>query len=103
MTTASDDSIRTERTWADLAPQDLALGELEANVLSEPTLQALEERWCAKEVWERHWRPVAERLAGMGRRIGPPDLQEPTAFDVVVDHLYPLLPACKHDGPCSAT
>ena len=51
--------------------------------------------FCANGLWLFYFKPVLYELVGFDAR--PPALRPSEAYDVTYQHLYNLLPDCRHE------
>ncbi len=85
-------------TWPELMQRDARLAALAAAV---KVTQAGRD-FCANTVWYAGVGFKAQLCEVVGFTSENPDaaLRTPAAYDVAYQHLYRLLPDCRHDGMC---
>lgn len=87
-------------TWTDLVDQEPRLGLLERDILYHAK-QHQSGRYCAHRHWFGYAAPQGfkDRLCQLvGWEANGSTLRSSEAYDVAYDHLYALLPNCRHES-----
>jgi len=86
-------------TWTDLVDEEPRLGLLEREILYHAA-QHKTGRYCASRFWHGYaGTGFKDRLLELvGWETDRPTLRSSEAYDVAYDHLYELLPDCRHDS-----
>lgn len=96
----------TAPTWRDLTQAEPRL--LDVQRMVRRYAREAGERFCANDVWYPWVKPHVSGLVGWSRKHShhvPPHedeaveamLRSSAAYDVAYEHLYGLLPACRHE------
>ena len=112
-------------TWEELVEAEPMLAVLERATRDIARQSEDDDDWCASRAWYRDLSPALSRVIGWGRELQPvrspvstdppevqttdellgtveddPRLRTEEALNTAWDHLYGLLPACRHEGNC---
>lgn len=90
-------------TWNDLVTKQPALAEIEREIRSIDATN--DPAFCANFRWYGYrknpsFKQDMMELVGKWAITSDPDLKSSEAYDVAYQHLYNLLPDCRHEGMC---
>jgi hypothetical protein len=90
------DKAEKLHTFEEYAQVDERIGELLQQAQAVKRTEG--ERFCANSVWygPERLRSKVVKLVGTGRKVGPPELQTSSAYDIVYRKVYDALPDCYH-------